>query len=422
MLLTEKTSWKGYMVWMVCVCFYFYEFLLRTILGTFQSSIMSDLHLSPIGFALLSSTAYLFVYGVMQVPVGTILLRFGLKKSMVFASIVCCVANLGFAYSHNYYSIFLFRALMGLGSSFGFISLLVALYDWMPYRNIALYVGLSQLLGTMGPMLASGPLNTLAQNSSVTWRTIFIILSCIGLLLTLLITLIVDNNKQNKGSFLILSKPKKVMNHLAVIIKQPQIWLIALFCSFIYFSIEYLSENECKNFLMAKGFSSIFSSYMITTAWLGFALGSPIFGYISDRISRRKFVLLFSAAATFLALFFIIYLPLNKIEMFSSFFLFGIGVGASSVGIVTMGEQLNSDNRSIGLGLNNASTILFVAVMAPLIEYLLMYIAHQPLLLADYQLAFGVLVFLPLAALGIAFFGIKETYGKSTKEKIILNY
>ncbi|WP_367608019.1 hypothetical protein [Legionella sp. W05-934-2] len=43
--------------------------------------------------------------------------------------------------------------------SFGFICLLISVYDWLPRKNAALFIGLSQFIGTMGPMLAAGPLD-----------------------------------------------------------------------------------------------------------------------------------------------------------------------------------------------------------------------------------------------------------------------
>lgn len=422
MTTTEKTSLKGIFIWAVCVLFYFYEFLLRTLLGTFQQPIMQDLNIDSLNFALLSSTAYLLVYGLMQIPVGTILSKFGIKKAMMFASFVCAVATLGFSYSNHYYMALFFRGLMGLGSSFGFICLLAAVYDWMPYKNIAFYIGISQFFGTMGPMLAGGPLNAIAQNTTITWQSIFLVLGFVGVVLTFLIMVIVDKNKKSHGTFVVLSRPNDIAKDLLYMIKEPQVWVIAIFCAFIYFSLEYLSENECKNFLITKGFSSNFASYMITGAWFGFAIGSPLFGYISDKIKRRKPILLFSALATFISLVAIIYFPINEIEIFFSFLLFGMGVGSSGVGIVIMGEQFKSEKVTTGLGLNNGITILFVSIVSPIISYILTIIARQePYQLGDFQGAFLVLILLPLSASLIAFFGIKETFGKSTKENIILN-
>lgn len=77
---TNQITIRGLIVWLICALFFLYEFLLRTILGTFQPSLMSQMHLTPVTFALLSSTVYNLMYGSMQIPVGFITERFGLKK------------------------------------------------------------------------------------------------------------------------------------------------------------------------------------------------------------------------------------------------------------------------------------------------------------------------------------------------------
>ncbi|MBA2709597.1 MAG: MFS transporter [Tatlockia sp.] len=418
--MSSTYSKKGIAVWIICVLFYFYEFLLRTVLGTFQNPIMEALNLTPVRFALLSSTAYLFIYGAMQIPVGIVVERFGLKKSMFIASLICVGATLGFANANSYSMAIFYRILMGLGSSFGFICLLFAVYDWMPRRNIALFIGLSQLLGTMGPVMAGGPIATLAANSVMSWRSIFAILGFLGLLISFLILLVVDKNRESKKNFLILSRPRDTFRNLGQLIRQPQIWFIALFNAFIYFSLEYLSENECKNFLSAKGFSGNFSSYMITIAWIGFAVSSPIVGSISDKLMRRKQVMYFSAITTFCCLFAIVCFPATEILLAIEFLGMGVGIGAANVGIVTLSEHLRSSDLALGLGLNNGITILFVSMLAPVLGIVFAALETGTNSLHAYQSTFSILVILPLMAFVLALCGIKETYAKSTKENIIL--
>lgn len=422
-MMTNTIKLQGLLVWLVCVLFYLYEFFLRTILGTFQQPLMAHLKLNSFDFALLSSTAYLSVYGLMQIPAGTMLSRLGIKKSMIFATVVCTIATFGFSFSNSYCVALFFRALMGLGSAFGFLGVILAVYNWMPARNIGLFIGLSQFLGTLGPMIGAGPLDTLAQSSNLSWKNLFIILSLIGLSLTFLMAIIVKENVKEHSSFILLSKSTHLKNDLLKIFAEKQVWYIASFCALVYFSLEYLSENECKNLLLAKGFSSTFASYMITLSWLGFAIGAPLFGYLSDKIKQRKPILIFSASFSFLALFSIIYLPLAKSAIAASFLTFGTTIGASSVGIAVMAEQFKSDKISTGLGINNAVTILFVSIMAPLISYLLTLISNGAhYILADFQYVFILILFMPILALGILLDKIKETFGRTSKEPTILNY
>lgn len=84
MSVENKINLKGLLVWLICALFFMYEFLLRTVVGTFQVQLMNDLNLTPMTFSLLSTTGYLAIYGVMQIPVGIIAARFGLKKDIIY--------------------------------------------------------------------------------------------------------------------------------------------------------------------------------------------------------------------------------------------------------------------------------------------------------------------------------------------------
>ena len=160
---SQSYTVTGFVVWGICALFFLYEFLLRTVIGTFQHPIMYDLKLSSFKFSLISTSIYLLIYGAMQIPIGLMVDRHGLKKSLFIGAAVCSLSAIGFAYTHHFYSALFFRILTGLGSSFGFICLLIAVYEWMPKRNIALLIGLSQFIGTLGPMIAAGPINAIAE-------------------------------------------------------------------------------------------------------------------------------------------------------------------------------------------------------------------------------------------------------------------
>jgi len=67
-----------------------------------------------------------------------------------------------------------------IGASFGFLSLLVAVNDWMPHRHNALFIGLSQFIGTMGPMFAAGPLESYTASGHIAWQLVFKVLGFIG--------------------------------------------------------------------------------------------------------------------------------------------------------------------------------------------------------------------------------------------------
>lgn len=416
----QKMSIISTIIWIVCAIFFMYEFLLRTVLGTFEHPIIHDLNLNLVTFAILSSTAYQLVYGLMQVPVGIITDRLGLKKTLFFAVVVCAISVFCFGLTHQFDSAVVFRVLMGLGSSFGFICLLVAVYEWMPRKNIALFIGLSQFIGTMGPMAAAGPLNSLAAHSTgaeSAWRYVFYSLGIVGIIIGLVVLAVVRNNKDFTSGFQILKRRSDLLGDLKHLLSQRQVWYIALFSASIYFTIEYLSENSGKAFLMLHGFSSNTASYMITLSWLGYAVGCPLLGFISDLLSKRKLVMIFAAIISLISGILIIYLPINVLIISIAFFLLGIGASGQSIGFAIMAERCKNDYLAAGLGFNNALIMLVASVSAPMIGFILSILSHgHALTIANYQGAFTyILVFMGLALL-ISIFLIKETFCKSMQE------
>lgn len=405
---------QGTFVWGICAIFFLYEFLLRTVVGTFQHPIMYDLELSTFQFSILSSTVYLLIYAIMQLPVGFIVDRLGLKKSLFIGCSICAVSAFGFAYAYHYNAAIFFRFLTGLGSSFGFICMLISVYDWMPRRHLALLIGVSQFIGTMGPMLAAGPLEMMAESGQTDWRSVFLALGVAGMGLSVVIALFVKNNQEKAGRFVVLKRPESIVKTLKRLVTRAQPWYIACFSALAYFSIEYLSENEGKSYLVLKGFSSTFAAYMITVAWLGFALGCPLLGFLSDYFKRRRPLLITGAVSCTLAISLIVFTA-HPVLMVIGFFLLGVGASSQSIGFATMAEQFQKSYLAVGLSLNNMVIMVLASVNAPLLGGIIDYTKTGPTMqLDDYSTAFYVLVGLVSLSLVFPIFFIKETFCKSS--------
>lgn len=420
--LDNKLTATGIFIWLICALFFTYEFFLRTVLGTFQHPIMYDLSLSPFSFAILSTTSFLFTYGLMQIPVGLIVNRYGLKKTLSFSVALCALTAVWFSFTYQVKTAIIIRMLMGLGASFGFVCLLVAVYDWMPRKHYGLFVGLSQFIGTMGPMLAAGPLNSLATKGNTDWRSVLLIFGLIGLVLLMLVFFFVRNNENSTNTFRIIKKPESAKNTLSQILKQPQIWLIASYSSLVYFALEYLSENEGKAFLELNGFSSNFSSYMITVGWIGYAIGCPLLGFLSDVLKRRKSIMVLSAFISLVSIIFVVYFPTSKLSVTTAFFFLGLGASGQSVGFAIMAEQCNKAYLAVGLGFNNAMITLLSSINAPLIGWLLDHHASSASVsLKDYYFAFSFMVALIALSFIVSIFFIKETFCRPTKGFTVIN-
>lgn len=411
----------GLAIWAVCALFFLYEFLMRTVVGTFQHPIMYDLNLSSVEFSILSSTIYLLIYAAMQIPVGLIVDRFGLKKSLFFACILCALSAFGFAFAANLTLALVARVVMGFGSAFGFICLLISVYDWLPAHRRALMVGVSQFVGTMGPMIAAGPLETLAESGGTDWRSVFIYLGTFGLVLSGIVFFVVRNNSEKAGSFQILKRPEAIPKTLKHLVSKPQALFIALFSGLVYFALEYLSENEGKTYIQLKGHSSEFAAYMITLSWLGYAIGCPLTGYLSDLIQRRRPFLIVCAISATLGLG-LLTLGMSAAAMTSGFFLLGFGASGQSVAFALMGEQFKKAYLASAMSLNNTLMMFFAGINAPLLGTMID--ANRDRfgdgLLSNYALPFYVMLGIVACSMIFPIFLIKETHCKSKADFTVL--
>ena len=416
----SRFTFKGTMIWFICALFFLYEFLLRTVVGTFQHPIMSDFQLTSVQFSVLSSTVYLFIYAIMQIPVGLIMDRIGFKKSLLIGAVICSISSIGFGLAFDYKAALFFRFLTGLGSAFGFICLLVCVYEWLPTRRVALLIGLSQFMGTVGPMVAAGPLESLSQSKGVDWRNIFFVLGLVGFGLIILIAAFVENNQSKTNQYTILKHPEPIFSTLKRLFSKKQPWLIALFSSLVYFSIEYLSENEGKVFLTFKGFSPVFASYMITLSWLGYAIGCPLMGWLSDLFARRLPCMLFSAFASSLSLFAIVYSASESL-IIPAFFFLGVGAGGQGIAFALIAEQFQEKDRAVALSLNNGLIMLFASLNAPFLGSIIdSSRSGVQAQLSDYTTAFSLLFITVSVSIIVCFFFIRETYCKSKADFTIL--
>lgn len=420
----NKITVLGIVIWLIGALFFLYEFFLRTFVGTVAQEIIPALHLNPESFALIGS-AYYFAYALMQVPVGILADKFGVKKIMIFATLVCAGATFLFAHSTGFYTAIVSRLLMGFGSAFAFVCLLVIAVTWFPRRNFGFFAGASQFVGTMGPLLAGGPLVALMASSHGNWRVVLSEIGAFGIVLALLVVFIVRTKPRDGEQVLIfLKQPEQLSIRLKKLLKNKQAWYVALYSASVYVSIALLGAIWGTDYLQARGLSQGSAADMISLAWFGYAIGCPLLGAFSDLTKRRKPTLIACALLGLLVTIFITYMSFHHHYVYSILFL-GLGLAAAgqNIGFAAISEHVDLATKATALGLNNGAITLFGAIIPPIVSFFIMSAAagHTNNLVAhDFIIGFSFMPLLNVVALIAAAFLIKETYCKPQKEAIVL--
>ncbi len=418
-------STLGLIIWGLAALFFLYEFFLRTFVGSVAHQVIPDLKLNAETFAIIGS-AYYVAYGVMQIPVGILADKFGVKILMVFATLVCVVSTFLFAHADGFSTAFISRLLMGFGSSFAFVCLLVIAVTWLPKQYFGFFAGTSQFIGTMGPLLAGGPLIALMARTHQDWRSTLSKIGAFGLILSILMLFLVKNKpRDGEQTLIFLTHEEPLKSRLLRLAKNQQAWIVAFYSATIYVSMALLGAIWGTEYLQVCGLSQGAAASIISLAWLGYAIGCPLLGAFSDIAKRRKPMLVFCALLGLFATTAITYIPLHHTRWAYAFLFFCLGMAASgqNIGFATIAEHSDIRTRATSLGLNNGVITLFSAFIPPLVSYFIFLSAgsnSDHLKPENFTLAFTIMPIFYVASFIISGFCIKETYCKPQKETIFL--
>jgi MFS family permease len=263
--------------------FYCYEFILRIIPGILEDELRAAFgHLSATAFGQISALYY-FAYSPMQLPVGILMDRFGPRYLLSFACLCCTLGSLLFS-SHVLFFAGLGRLLVGFGSSFAFVGVLSAATNWLPLRYFSLVAGLMTTLGMLGLVYGEIQITHLAHRVGL--HAVLRMSVLLGLILTIIIYAIV---RDAPGKLKHHPMPyREFFGQVWQVLKSKQIWLIAMIGTCLYTSLSVFGELWGKSFLeQAFHLSKIEAARTMSMLFLGWAVGAPLAGYISDTSRNR---------------------------------------------------------------------------------------------------------------------------------------
>lgn len=172
------------LAWFSLSLFYMYQYVLRVFPSVAEQELRVDLLLSAVDFSTLGAM-YLYAYGGLQVPLGAIVDRLGLKRVALAAIFMCISGACMFYLATSLWHLQIGRLLMGIGSAPVFMCSLKICADYIPAGHRGLYMGTTLTMGTMGALVAGNLVVSLLE--SIGWRLTILTLGGLGLLIVALI-------------------------------------------------------------------------------------------------------------------------------------------------------------------------------------------------------------------------------------------
>ncbi len=372
----QLARWSVFLVLMVSYLLVYFH---RIAPGVMSGDLMSAFRIS--GTALGSLAAmYFYVYSLMQIPSGVLADTLGTRRAITVGHASAAIGAILFATAGSFAVASVGRLMIGLGVSTFYASIMKSHAMWFSERRYGLMSGLTILVGNLGAVMAAAPLALAIEAFS--WRGVFLGMGLVSVLLGVTVFAVVRDRPEHagfppiweiEGGRLVQSRQQHWLRDFWSVVRVPQVWpcfwvnfgLGGTMFTFIgLWGVSYLRD--------VHGLTRGEASSYLTVMLLACAAGSLFFGWLSDRLGRRKPVLIAGVGVCLISWCALTWLPWSP----------GLGIhlllcimGFSQVCIHLIApcvkEVVDPNLAGTAIGLVNSANFLGTSLLQPLFGWVL---------------------------------------------------
>jgi MFS family permease len=299
------------------------------------------------------------------------------------------------------------RLLQGAGGVFALVGAVYIATKNFPPSRAATLIGATQMFGMAGGsagQFAVGPL----IGRGFPWKFFWIGMGIAGLLMGALLFFLLpkDQIAERSDNWL-----RSMTGAFSVVFKNPQSILCGLISGLLFIPTTIFDMVWGVRYLQdAHGLDYASAVMRSATVPLGWIIGCPLLGFLSDRIGRRKPVILAGAFVLLICLTWILLGPAGVLPRYLLGLVAGLASGAAMLPYTVIKEANPPQFGGTATGVINFLNFTFSALLGPVFGWLLQHVsagAERPEL-AHYQAAFLPLLFGVGAAILLSFL-LKET-------------
>lgn len=335
-------------------------------MGILADGLKDSLALNAESLSLLSSSFY-YSYVFMQIPVGIILDRFGVRRVSTLALLFVALALGVFAISSSVLVAVLARIMMGVGCAFGFLGVVFACGKWFPPRYFALMVAGTECLGMVGVAGLSNVLSELVIHFD--WRITSWV--CAVLALVIAVAMFIFSPKDETHSSGSLEKVP-LLRSMRSVISYKEVWLGGFFAFALFSIVTVFAGLWGIPFLMSSAqLSLVGATSLLSMIYVGSALASPLVGWLTG-IMRPTTLMIPCTIITTILMFAVIYGSKSSLlGLYILIFSLGFASSVYQLPFAIVNHALPNSIKGVAMGITNMICMLGGPVLQPIIGYFL---------------------------------------------------
>ena len=400
--------------WLVTATFYFYQYSMRSAPAVMMPELSESFGLSALGVA---SIVGLFYYGYspFSLVAGLTMDRFGPRQLLPLAAAIVGLGAFLFA-TGSPAAASVGRFLQGAGGVFALVGAIYIASKNFPASQAATLIGATQMFGMAGGsagQFAVGPM----ISGGLKWNYFWLILGILGIGIAIALY------------FLLPSEPKKTSTEnwtktavaaFKTVFRNPQSILCGLISGLLFIPTTIFDMVWGVRFLEdAHGMdygSAVLRSATVPFGWI---IGCPLLGYISDRLGRRKPVIIGGAMLLLVCLALILFGPAGIFPPYVLGLTAGIASGAAMLPYTVIKEVNPPEYSGTATGVVNFINFTFSALLGPVFGWVLQRVSGgaETMALEHFQTAFRPLLYGVVIAVLLALL-LKETGPAGKKQSL----
>lgn len=362
----SKNARLAVVAWLLTAVYYFYQYVMRSSPAVMMNQLSDAFGLSALGVASMVGIFY-YGYSPFSLIAGAAMDRMGPRKVIPIGAIIVGAGALLFS-SGNQLAGSIGRFLQGAGGVFALIGAIYIASKHFPASRAATMIGATQMFGMAGGsagQFAVGPM----ISGGVSWHSFWLWMGIAGLALGIILWFMIPSDEipKQKGDWL-----KSAAGAFKIVFKNPQSILCGAIAGLLFIPTTIFDMVWGVRFLQdAHGFdygSAVLRSASVPFGWI---IGCPLLGFISDRIGRRKPVILGGAAVLMVCLIYILFANSNILPPFVPGLIAGIASGAAMLTYTVIKETNPPHLSGTATGAINFINFTFSALLSPLFAWAL---------------------------------------------------